>query len=278
MKAPVTEEMLPQEFRVVDRRVEAPDVVTIDFQPEEGDGFRFLPGQFSMTYVFGIGEVPLSIGSDPHQPSTLTHTVRRVGAVTAAICELAPGSTIGVRGPYGSAWPLAGADGRDVVMVAGGLGLAALRPAVLEVLAGRERFGSVSLLYGARTPSDLLYREELHRWRARFDIEVEVTVDRSEAGWLGDVGVVTGLLPRVSFEPAETLALVCGPEVMMRVTARELSGLGVPPSSIHLSLERNMRCAIGFCGHCQFGPDFICRDGPVRPYDRVATAMRIGQL
>ena len=278
MTTAVAEEMLPKEFRVVDRRVETPDVATIDFEPGDGDGFRFRPGQFSMTYVLGIGEVPLSIAGDPQLPTTLTHTVRRVGAVTAAICELEPGSVVGVRGPYGSGWPLAGGDGRDVVMVAGGLGLAAMRPAVLEVLARRDRFGSVSLLYGARTPSDLVYRDELHRWRARFDIEVEVTVDRSESGWLGDVGVVTGLLPRVSFEPADTLALVCGPEVMMRVTARELSGLGVPPSSIHLSLERNMKCAVGFCGHCQFGPVFICRDGPILPYDRLAAPMRVGEL
>jgi NAD(P)H-flavin reductase len=193
--------------------------------------------------------------------------------VTNAICDLEPGDELGIRGPYGTSWPTDAALGKDVLVIAGGIGLAPLRPAVLDLLANRDQIGSLSLLYGARTPEDLLFVDDLHTWRSRFDLEAEVTVDRAAPGWFGDVGVVTTLLPRVAFKPAETVALVCGPEIMMRIVARELIRLGVPDWSIYVSIERNMKCAIGFCGHCQFGPDFVCRSGAVMPFDRVAARM-----
>ncbi|MFQ5966642.1 MAG: FAD/NAD(P)-binding protein [Acidimicrobiia bacterium] len=269
--------MLPRTFRVTNRRQETPEVVTLTFEPaDHGSALGGDPGQFTMVYVFGIGEVPLSVAGVEN--GRLIHTVRPAGAVTKAICALEPGELAGVRGPYGAGWPLAEATGHDVVIAAGGLGLAPLRPVMTALLENRTDFEYVSLVYGVRSPSDLLYADELHQWRSRFDAEIEVTVDRSEAGWLGDVGVVTTLLGRIPFDPANTTAMVCGPEIMMRVTARELADRGVPGSSIHLSLERNMKCAIGFCGHCQFGPDFICRDGPVRPFDLVANRMRIAEL
>ena len=276
--APSSEAMLPRPFRVVARREETADTVTLDLKAEDGHSLPFSPGQFTMLYVFGIGEVPISISGDPGSPETLMHTVRAVGAVTEAITTLHEGDRVGIRGPYGTGWPIEETEGKDVVVAAGGIGLAPVRPVVLALLAERSRFGAVSLIYGSRTPSDLLYLEELHKWRSRFDVEIEVTVDKADAGWLGDVGVVTSLLPRIAFEPKNTVAVVCGPEIMMRVVAAEMASRGVDSGSIYVSMERNMKCAIGFCGHCQFGPEFICRDGPVLPYERVADRMRVHAL
>ena len=272
------EAMLPRMYRVMKTRPETSDTATLELEPENGVGLAYDPGQFTMFYVYGIGEVPLSISGDPHDPDRLVHTVRSVGAVTAAIVGLEPGDPVGIRGPYGRGWPMATAEGGDLVIAAGGIGLAPLRPVLLDVLARRDRFGAVSLIYGSRSPSDLLFGEDLRAWRGRFDLEIEVTVDRSEPGWFGDVGMVTGLLPRISFDPANTVAMVCGPEIMMRVVAKELSARGVDQSKVFMSMERNMKCAIGFCGHCQFGPDFICRDGPVMPYTRVYDRLRIPEL
>jgi NAD(P)H-flavin reductase len=272
------EAMLPRSFRVTGRRKETPDTVTIDLEPDDGDALVFAPGQFTMLYVFGVGEVPISISGDPHRPGTLVHTVRSVGAVTDAIVALAVGDRVGIRGPYGVGWPVGAAEGGDLVIAAGGIGLAPLRPVIYDVLGRRERFGSVSLLYGSRSPADLLYPDELREWRSRFDLEVEVTVDRSDDAWLGDVGVVTGLLPRIAYDPARTAAMLCGPEIMMKVVANQLMSRGVSPHDIHVSLERNMKCAIGFCGHCQFGADFVCRDGPVLPYERVDDRLRVHEL
>jgi NAD(P)H-flavin reductase len=274
----VIEAMLPRPYRVGSRHSETTDTVTLEMVPEDGPGLAFTPGQFTMIYVFGIGEVPLSISGNPHQPGTLVHTVRSVGAVTEAIVGLEAGDPIGVRGPYGSGWPVGKAEGHDLVLVAGGIGLAPLRPVLYHVLANRDRYGAMSLVYGSRSPADLLFGEELHTWRSRFDLEVEVTVDRSDQGWLGDVGMVTGLLPRISFDPGNTVAMLCGPEIMMKVVAGELELRGLARDAIHVSLERNMKCAIGFCGHCQFGPDFLCRDGPVVPYSRVFDRLKVTGL
>jgi NAD(P)H-flavin reductase len=170
---------------------------------------------------------------------------------------------LGVRGPFGSHWPVEQAQGNDIVMVAGGIGIAPLRPVLYSLLANRTHYGNIVLLYGSRTPRDLLYRKELERWRGRLDLEVEVTVDSAMGGWFGNVGVVTKLIPRVQFDPWATTAMICGPEIMMRFTILELQKRGVGPESIFISMERNMRCAVGFCGHCQFGPTFICKDGPL---------------
>jgi NAD(P)H-flavin reductase len=270
--------MLPRPFRVASTAVDTADTVTLALEPEDGEGLRFAPGQFTMFYVFGVGEVPISVSGDPGTPETLVHTVRAVGAVTEAICRLTVGDRVGIRGPYGTHWPIDEAEGKDVVVAAGGIGLAPVRPMLLSLLAGRGRFGAVSLIYGSRTPEDLLYVDELHSWRSRFDLEIEVTVDRADSGWLGDVGVVTSLLPRIPFQPENTVAVVCGPEIMMRVTADEMIMRGVSPESIYLSMERNMKCAVGFCGHCQFGPEFICRDGPVFVYERIRERMRVPSL
>lgn len=274
----VTEAMLPRMFRVMKTRPETVDTATLELEPEDGPGLAYGPGQFTMFYVFGIGEVPLSISGDPHDRERLVHTVRSVGSVTRAIVGLKPGDPVGIRGPYGQGWPMAEAEGGDLVIAAGGIGLAPLRPVLLDVLARRERFGAVSLIYGSRSPSDLLFGEDLRTWRGRFDLEIEVTVDRSEPGWFGDVGMVTGLLSRISYDPAATVAMVCGPEIMMRVVAKELVARGLDQDKVFMSMERNMKCAVGFCGHCQFGPDFVCRDGPVVPYSRVHRRLRVPEL
>lgn len=263
--------MLAQPWRVCRIVRETDDTFTLELKPQNRSGqMNFKPGQFNMLYVFGVGEIPISISGDPTQPRTLLHTTREVGAVTRAMRQLKPGDVIGVRGPFGTAWPVDESEGADIVIVAGGIGLAPLRPALYRILSRRDLYGRVVLLYGARTPTDMLYRRELERWRARFDLEVYATVDRAMSGWRGNVGVVTTLIPRAPFDPSSAVAFVCGPEVMMRFTVEELLKRGVQSHAIYLSLERNMKCGTGLCGHCQLGPLFVCKDGPVLRYDKLA--------
>ncbi|MCS6830991.1 MAG: FAD/NAD(P)-binding protein [Armatimonadota bacterium] len=262
--------MVPRPFRLQQVRRETHDTFTLELEPVDGcDGFCFRAGQFNMLYVFGVGEIPISISSDPTTPRVLMHTTREVGTVTKAMGKLRRGDVIGVRGPFGTPWPIEQAEGADVVIVAGGIGLAPLRSALYQLLARRDRYGKIVLLYGTRTPNDILYRRELQRWRAQFDLEVYITVDRAMSGWKGNVGVVTALIPRAPFDARNTVALVCGPEIMMRFTVMELQRRGVSPQHIYVSMERNMKCGVGVCGHCQLGPYFVCRDGPVFPYDKV---------
>jgi NAD(P)H-flavin reductase len=222
-----------------------------------------------MVYVFGVGEIPISISGDPTTPTSLVHTTRAVGAVTKAMQRLKRGDLLGVRGPFGTAWPVDEAYGSDMVIVAGGIGLAPLRPAIYRILSQREKYGRIVLLHGARTPVDLLYPKELETWRGRFDMEVYVTVDRATRKWRGNVGVVTTLIQKAPFDPFSSTALVCGPEVMMRYTAQELLRRGVSEERIYVSMERNMKCGCGLCGHCQAGAVFVCKDGPVFPYEHV---------
>jgi len=273
------EPMLPRPYRVRRARRELPDTYTHELEPADGAPIpAFAPGQFNMLYTFGVGEIPISISGDPADQTVLVHTTRAVGAVSAALCALRNGDVIGVRGPFGSAWPVAEAAGKDVVIMAGGVGLPPLRPALYAILARRERYGRVTLLYGARTPADTVFRRELERWRARLDLDVYVTVDRASGDWRGSVGVVTRLVPLAAFEPTNTVALVCGPEVMMRYSAAELAQRGVAAERVYVSMERNMKCALGFCGHCQYGPFFVCRDGPVFRYDRVQGLLTTREL
>lgn len=271
------EPMLPRPFRVISKRSETLDTMTLEFEAaDDGPPLEFRPGQFTMLYVYGIGEVPLSISGDPNHPERLIHTMRAVGAVTNAICALAPGEMVGIRGPFGTGWPVT--EGKDLVIVAGGIGLAPVRPLIYHVLANRDRYFCLGLAYGSRSPSDLLYRSELEEWNEVPDFNLQVTVDRANDTWRGSVGVVTPLIPQLRCEAEETIAVVCGPEVMMKVVARALNASGVARDNIYLSLERNMKCGIGFCGHCQFGADFICKTGPVFRYSEVAQRLGIGSL
>ena len=225
--------------------------------------FSFKPGQFNMLYVFGVGEAAISISSDASRPGTIAHTIHRVGTVTSALAQKKRGDMIGLRGPFGSSWNVDVARKKDVCIVAGGIGLAPLRPVLFEILRDRESFGRVILLYGARSPLDLLYRVELEEWSNQHGVEVLISVDRGDSSWKGHIGVVTMLFSYIKLDARETIAYVCGPETMMKYTLDELERRGLPEHQIHLSMERNMKCAVGFCGHCQYGPDFICKDGPV---------------
>lgn len=261
--------MLPLTYRLRSKKRELRDTFTLLLEPD-GEGARApAPGQFNMLYVFGVGEVPISSSGDPALDGKLVHTVRAVGAVTNAMCQLKAGDVLGVRGPFGNHWRVQEAQNRDVIVVAGGLGLAPLRPVIYHLVAHREKYGRVVLLYGARGPNDLLYRPEIEQWRGRFDMEVQVTVDAADGDWRGNVGVVTTLVNQARINPSLTTAMVCGPEVMMRFTVRELLKRGVADRDILLSMERNMKCAVGFCGRCQFGPAFVCKDGPVLRYDSI---------
>ncbi len=261
---------VPYRCRVTERHQENDDTFTLELEPA---GVRshsaFAAGQFNMLYVFGLGEIPISISGDPDQPERLVHTTRAVGTVTRRMATLHEGDVIGVRGPFGTHWPLEELKGKDIVLVGGGIGLAPLRPALYQLVAQRGDYGRVVLLYGARTPEDMLFRAELERWRSRFDLEIFVTVDRATGDWHGNVGLVTALIPRAPFEPQNAVALICGPEVMMRYAVQALHKRGVGPQQTYLSLERNMKCGTAMCGHCQYGPHFVCRDGPVFRMDQV---------
>lgn len=263
-------------WRVTANRRESHDTVTLELEPPEPFGFQ--PGQFNMLRVPGIGEVPISISGDPTAPGPVLHTIRDVGAVTRALCTVRPGDEIGVRGPYGTSWPVQAAEGGDVLIVAGGIGLPPLRPAIYHVLAHRGSFGRLVLLYGARTPSDLLFTGELAAWRSRFDVTVEVTVDTAGLDWHGNVGVVPDLVARATFEPGTSAAFIVGPEIMMRFTVRALLAAGVPEDRVFLSMERDMQCAAALCGHCQLGPFLVCRDGPVFCYRPLARWMAVREL
>jgi len=268
--------MTPRPFRVVRRRRDTHDTVTLELEPDAGPPLEAKPGQFTMLYAFGIGEVPISVSRT--DGSVLVHTVRAVGAVTDAICAAKPGAVLGVRGPFGNTWPVEEARGRDVVIVAGGIGLAPLRPALLHVLRNRGDYEAAVLLYGSRTPRDLLYRTELERLGAQAEIEVRVTVDAADADWRGNVGVVPKLIGDAAFEPANAIAMICGPEIMMRYAAEGLLARGVAGDQVFVSMERNMTCGLGYCGHCQLGPTLICRDGPVYRWDLLEPLLGVREL
>ena len=272
----LADSLLPVPVPVTRVRRDTAHVATLELTP--ASAFVFAPGQFNMLYVFGLGEVAISLSGDPAEEGRIVHTVRAVGAVSRAITRLRRNQFIGVRGPYGSCWPVAQSESSDVIIVAGGLGLAPLRPVIYRVLAHRERYGRVVVLYGARGPADILYRRELEIWRRRLDVDIIVTVDHAAADWRGNVGVVPALIPRISIDSDHAVAMVCGPEIMMRFTVDALSQRGLAMDRIFVSMERNMKCAIGLCGHCQFGPAFVCRDGPVFRFDRIAPFFNIREV
>jgi NAD(P)H-flavin reductase len=259
--------LLPMPVRISRVRRETADVATLELTPPSA--FPFFAGQFNMLYMFGLSEVAISLSGDPTEESRVVHTVRAVGAVSRAVTRLRRNDVIGLRGPYGSYWPVAESEGSDIIIVAGGLGLAPLRPVIYCVLAHRERYGRVVLLYGARGPADILYRRELEAWRRQLDVDITVTVDHAAADWRGNVGAVPALIPRTPIDPDHAMAMVCGPEIMMRFTIDALQQRGLAMDRIFVSMERNMKCAIGLCGHCQFGPTFVCRDGPIFRLDRI---------
>ena len=273
------EPMLPVPYRVASRTTETHDSVTLTLEPAGPPLPPFQPGQFTMLAVPGIGEVAISVSGDPAaRDGRLVHTVRAVGAVTRALCEAPPGRVIGVRGPFGTTWDLPSATGRDLIIVAGGVGLAPLRPALLGALAARRSYRRVCLVAGARKPSEFLFRGELDAWSGRKDLEVELTIDQPATGWDGQVGFVTEPLARLRLDPGRTTAFLCGPEAMIRFSAQVLLRRGVAAADIRVSLERDMKCGVGLCGHCQLGPILVCRDGPVVGYPLAGPLLRVREL
>jgi NAD(P)H-flavin reductase len=267
--------MVPTRYRIAERRRETADTVTIGLQPVDAAIDDPEPGQFTMLYAFGVGEVPISVSGCPRHDGDLLHTIRAVGATTRALCRLELGGVVGVRGPFGTRWDVDAAAGTDVLVIGGGIGIAPLRPVVREVFADRSRYGNVAILAGARTPSDLPFADEIGAWHDRSDAHVEVTVDAAPRGWRGNVGVVTSLLDRVPVAFASSTAFLCGPEVMIRIVAGRLVDLGADPQRILVSLERNMHCGIRQCGHCQLGPLFVCDGGPVVTWAAAAPLLEV---
>lgn len=270
--------MVPRRFAITSVRQDTRDTFTLLLEPVGGAPIHFRAGQFTMLHAFGVGEVPISISGNPLDPEPLEHTIRDVGAVTHALVNAVPGTEIGVRGPFGTSWDVSDAKGKDVVFVTGGIGLAPLRPAILEVLAEREDYGKVLLLYGSRTPEDVLFGGEMRRWADLNDVNVQMTVDNAPYGYKGRVGFVTQFISRAGFDPRNAFAFVCGPEGMMRASAGELVKRGIDARHIRLSMERSMKCGIGLCGHCQLRELFVCVDGPVLTYERLEPLMSVREL
>lgn len=269
--------MTPVPYRVRSRVAENADSVTLTLDPIDTVLPLALPGEFMMMHAFGVGEIAISTsGISPD--GTLTHTIRAVGAVSAALCAAPAGSTIGMRGPFGTSWGLAEATGRDLVIVAGGVGLAPLRPVLLGAMADRDAYGKVVLIAGARSQRDFLYTAEIEQWQQDSRLETHITVDVPIQGWLGETGFVTEPLRKLNLDPGRTTAFLCGPEPMMRFGAQALLAKGMAEVDIRVSLERNMQCGIGWCGHCQLGPLLLCRDGPVVGYDIARPLLEVEEL
>ena len=239
--------------------------------------FDFVPGQFNMLYVPGVGEVAISISSDPDD-ELLEHTIRIVGRTTRVIEGLGVGDVLGLRGPYGNGWPLAEARWKDVLVVTGGLGCAPVTGAIEYMFRRRASYGRISILHGVKRPGDLIRQERFALWRREPDTQVLLTSDEPDRHWRDRTGVVTELFEEVGFDPGRTVAFLCGPEVMMRYGVRILEQRGLPDRRVFVSMERNMKCAVGLCGHCQFGPEFVCKDGPIFPWTRVRDLFQVPGL
>jgi NAD(P)H-flavin reductase len=272
--------MLPIQYRIKSKTLENQDTFTFELLPLDPEGnFRFLPGQFNMLYLFGMGEVAISISGDSEKALQIVHTIRAVGTVTKAMQNLQAGDVIGVRGPFGSSWPIETAKGKDVLVIVGGIGLAPLRPVLYYLMAHREDYGQVSLLYGARTPKDQIFMSEYSEWSKKLAVYTTVDrVDKTKNNWQGQVGVVTNLIAKAKFDASNSVAMICGPEIMMRFVGLKLKDLGMNLENIFISMERNMKCAIGFCGHCQLAGTFICKNGPVYTYQEMQKYLELREV
>lgn len=265
----LTDPFVPARFRVVEHHAETSDIVTLALEPIDGAIPTPRPGQFNMLTAFGVGEAAISISGAPSETDRLLHTIRAVGPVSTALTECAVGDIVGVRGPFGTDWAVENVGTRDVVIVAGGIGLAPLRSVVVSLLErARAGVGRLYVLIGARSPDDIVFLDELPNWRAA-GAHVAVTVDAADRSWRGRVGLVTTLIPDAKFDPEQSVAMLCGPEIMMRFSVRALLAHGIDAARVHISLERNMQCGVGLCGHCQLGPLLLCRDGPIVPFTGV---------
>ncbi|MEQ9300074.1 MAG: FAD/NAD(P)-binding protein [Cyclobacteriaceae bacterium] len=269
----------PIPYRISAKRLENDNLFTLQLDPA-GDMTidPIAPGQFNMLYSFGIGEIPISVSSRLSSHPTLTHSIQDVGPVSKALTQLVTGDVVGVRGPFGTTWPIEKAKSKDILILAGGIGLCPLRPVIEHILDHRDQYGEVNVLFGTRHPDNIIYHSDIISWQSDSSINFQITVDHAFANWRGNVGVVTHLINKAIFDPANTAAFLCGPEVMMRFGVYSCLDAGVAEEAVHLSMERNMKCAIGFCGHCQLGPYFTCKDGAVFPYTMMKPYLNIPEL
>ena len=264
--------LLPEPAEIVEKRSFGPQIHVFRLRlsdPAARPRFDFQQGQFNMISVPGVGEVAISISSDPDDLD-LEHTIRIVGRTTRVIETLGVGDVLGVRGPYGIGWPLLQSRWKDVLVVTGGLGCAPVTGAIEYMIRRRANYGRITVLHGVKKPTDLVHRERFEAWRREPDTQVMLTTDEPDRNWHDRFGVVTELFGEVEIDPARTIVFMCGPEVMMRLAVGTLGERGVSMDRVFVSLERNMKCAVGLCGHCQFGPEFVCKDGPIFPFSRVA--------
>jgi len=272
--------LVPEPAEIVEKRSFGPHIHAYRLRLRDPDArarFDFVPGQFNMVYVPGVGEVAISLSSDP-EDELLEHTIRIVGRVTGVIARLEVGDVLGLRGPYGNGWPLQEARWKDVLVVTGGLGCAPVTGAIDYLMRRRAGYGRISILHGVKKPADLIYRERFDRWRRHPDTRVLLSADEPDRRWRNRTGVVTELFEEVEIDPGRTIVFLCGPEVMMRYATRILAGRGLPAGRMYLSLERNMKCAVGLCGHCQLGPEFLCKDGPIFSFERAAPVFGVRGL
>ncbi len=271
--------MVPLPYRVIRRHLETRDSVSLDLEPVARRVAPFRPGQFTMLYARGVGEIAVSVSGDSSRADgIITQTIRDVGAVSRALHSSMPGQLVGLRGPFGTGWGIESAQGRQLVVVAGGVGLAPLRPVLLEAIRRHESHSRIVLIAGARSPSEFLFTDELDIWAAMPDVEVVLTVDQPADDWTGGVGFVTEPLSRLELAAGMTTAFICGPEPMMRFSATVLLGKGMAAQDIRISLERNMKCGVGLCGHCQLGPLLVCRDGPVVDFAVAGPLLAVREL
>lgn len=262
----------PYDAEILQRTQLTKDIFTLDFKftdPEVERNYQFTPGQFNMVYLFGVGEVAISIVSDPEQEKRYSHTIRQVGRITRGLAQLQPGDHIGIRGPFGRGWPLNEAENKDVLVITGGLGCAPSVSIIEYIIKRRENYKKLTVLQGVKHSADLIYREHYQRWSKLPDTEVLLAADKSAPGWAWHTGLITELLNDISIDPNDTLCLMCGPEAMMLAAINYLTQQQLPEQAIHFSMERNMECAIGHCGHCQLGGKFVCKDGPIFCYPDV---------
>ncbi|MCO6413455.1 MAG: FAD/NAD(P)-binding protein [Thiogranum sp.] len=266
------ERRIPMQAEVVNRVEESPTIFTLSLRlvdEQQHNNYRFAPGQFNMLYQYGVGEIPISIVGDPSEPYLLQHTIRTVGRVTRGFAKLKVGDRIGLRGPFGRGWPLDAVQGRDVLIVTGGLGCAPVVPVINHVLHRRGQVGRIAILQGVKHSEDFIWRERYEQWDAEPDTQILLAADVSGPNWKGFTGRVTALFDKLDIDFANSITMMCGPELMMISAARLLLERGVSPAMIWFSMERNMQCAVGHCGHCQYAEKFICRDGPVFPYHEI---------
>lgn len=265
----------PYEVEVVDRVQETSTIFTLRLRFVDEDkhrSYEFQPGQFNMVYLYGVGEVAISLVSDPEDDQLLDHTIRVVGRVTKGLSQLKPGDRLGIRGPYGRGWPLKEAEGKDVLLITGGLGCAPVVSVIRYVTRRRELFDRLLIMQGVKHSEDLIWAEQYDQWRKLPNTQVLLAAsEQKKAGWPWYSGHVTNLMDKVIFNPHNAVAMMCGPEPMMRAAIEPLTRQGMSENDIWLSMERNMHCAVGHCGHCQYGEKFICKDGPVFPYAEIKT-------